>query len=320
MTLLSVENLSIKFETPDGLVHAVNDVSFAMDAGETLALVGESGSGKSQIALSILGLLAPNARVSGKIMYQGQDLLALSQKQLNKIRAAEIAMIFQDPMSSLNPYMTIERQLNESLELHEGLRGAAARKRVLEVMDAVQIPGAKNRLKAYPHEFSGGMRQRIVIAMALLCNPKLILADEPTTALDVTVQAQIMRLLEDIRRDFDTSILLITHDLGVVAGACENTLVLYSGKVMERSGTRALFSEPAHPYTRGLLRAVPNIHDEDGELHAIPGQPPNTMRALSGCPFAPRCADAIEDCGRIIPELTGETRQRACLRPVEELS
>ncbi|MFW2589759.1 ABC transporter ATP-binding protein [Sagittula sp. SSi028] len=320
MTLLSVENLSIRFETPDGLVHAVNDVSFEIEKGRTQALVGESGSGKSQIALSILGLLAKNARTSGRILYEGRDLLAMSPRELNKIRAKEIAMIFQDPMSSLNPYMTIERQLNESLELHEGLRGAAARKRVIEVLDAVQIPDAANRLRSYPHEFSGGMRQRIVIAMALLCNPKLILADEPTTALDVTVQAQIMRLLEDIRRDFDTSILLITHDLGVVAGACEDTLVLYSGKVMERASTRDLFAQPQHPYSRGLLRAVPNIHDEAGELHAIPGQPPNTMHALSGCPFAPRCVDAIDACFDTLPELRGTTRQRACIRPVEELT
>ncbi|MBP0482213.1 ABC transporter ATP-binding protein [Sagittula salina] len=321
MTLLSVENLSIRFGTPDGDVHAVNDVSFDIAAGETVALVGESGSGKSQIALSILGLLAPNARTSGRIMYGGRDLLSLKRRELNKVRAKEIAMIFQDPMSSLNPYMTIERQLNESLELHEGLRGAAARKRVLEVLDAVQIPDARNRLRAYPHEFSGGMRQRIVIAMALLCNPKLILADEPTTALDVTVQAQIMRLLDDIRRDMGTAILLITHDLGVVAGSCENTLVLYSGKVMEHAPTRALFAEPQHPYTRGLLRAVPNIHDEAGALHAIPGQPPNTMRALTGCPFAPRCVDAIAACHQIVPPLEGDAlRQRACIRPVEELT
>ncbi|MDO6731643.1 ATP-binding cassette domain-containing protein [Marinovum sp. 2_MG-2023] len=320
MTLLSVENLSIGFHTPDGFVRAVNDVSFDIAAGETVALVGESGSGKSQIALSILGLLASNAKASGKIAYGGQDLLALSQPQLNKIRAKEIAMIFQDPMSSLNPYMTVERQLNESLELHEGLKGDAARKRVLAAMDAVQIPDAKNRLRAYPHEFSGGMRQRIVIAMALLCNPKLILADEPTTALDVTVQAQIMRLLDDIRRDMGTAILLITHDLGVVAGTCENTLVLYSGRVMERADTRGLFAAPGHPYTRGLLRAVPNVHDEDADLVAIPGQPPNQMLALSGCPFAPRCVDVVEACHKGVPELTGGARQRACIRPVEDLT
>lgn len=320
MTLLSVENLSIRFETPDGLVHAVNDISFRIDAGETLALVGESGSGKSQIALSILGLLSPNARTEGRVMYNGTDLLSLKTKQLNKIRAREIAMIFQDPMSSLNPYMTIERQLNESLELHEGLKGDAARKRVLETMDAVQIPNAKNRLRAYPHEFSGGMRQRIVIAMALLCKPKLILADEPTTALDVTVQAQIMRLLDEIRAEMGTSILLITHDLGVVAGACENTLVLYSGKVMEHADTRALFAEPQHPYTRGLLRAVPNVHDDAAELSAIPGQPPNQMLALTGCPFAPRCVDAIDACRDGVPDLCGEGHKRACIRPVEELT
>lgn len=320
MTLLSVENLSIEFQTPDGVVKAVNDVSFSIGSGETVALVGESGSGKSQIALSILGLLAGNATATGKVMYQGQDLLAMTPAQLNRVRAKEIAMIFQDPMTSLNPYMTIERQLNESLEEHEGLRGGAARKRVLDAMDAVRIPDARNRLNSYPHEFSGGMRQRVVIAMALMCRPKLILADEPTTALDVTVQAQIMALLKEIQRESGTSVLLITHDLGVVAGACEKTLVLYAGRVMEQAKTLELFDKPSHPYTRGLLNAVPKLHDAVGDLRAIPGQPPNQILPPVGCPFAPRCEDRSERCDTQMPALVGETHQRACLRPVEELA
>ncbi len=320
MTLLSVQDLSIKFRTPDGLVHAVNDVSFDVDAGQKLAIVGESGSGKSQIALSILGLQAPNAEVTGQIIYQGRNIVGMPLRELNKIRAKEIAMIFQDPMSSLNPYMTIERQLNETLELHEGLRGTAARTRVLAAMDAVQIPDAPNRLRAYPFELSGGMRQRIVIAMALLCTPKLILADEPTTALDVTVQAQILRLLDDIQKHSDTGVVLITHDLGVVAGFCEETLVLYGGKIMERAATTDIFATPSHPYTRGLMRAVPNIHSDATGLTAIPGQPPNQMRRQAGCPFAPRCVDAIETCAQSIPQLSEGKNRRACHRPVEELT
>ncbi|MDC0738262.1 ABC transporter ATP-binding protein [Cognatishimia sp. SS12] len=320
MTLLSVQDLSIRFRTPDGYVHAVNNVSFDIEEGEKLAVVGESGSGKSQIALAILGLLANNAEASGRILYKGQNLLDLPRREMNKIRAKEISIIFQDPMSSLNPYMTVERQLNEILELHEGLRGRAARSRVLEVMEAVQIPDAKNRLKSYPHEFSGGMRQRIVIAMALLCRPKLILADEPTTALDVTVQAQIMHLLEDIQKEYGSSIMLITHDLGVVAGFCNETLVLYGGRVMERAGTAAIFAAPAHPYTRGLMRAVPNIHDPSATLQSIPGQPPNQTRPLVHCPFAGRCGDSLEACFDILPELSPAPHQRACIRAVEELT
>lgn len=320
MTLLSVQNLKIRFRTQDGYVHAVNDVSFDIKQSQKLAIVGESGSGKSQIALAILGLLANNAEASGNIAFNGENLLGMSARQINKIRSKEIGIIFQDPMSSLNPYMTIERQLNEVLELHEGLRGRAARARVLEAMDAVQIPDAKNRLRNYPHEFSGGMRQRIVIAMSLLCKPKLILADEPTTALDVTVQAQIMRLLDDIQKEYNTSIMLITHDLGVVAGFCDETLVLYGGRVMERADTADIFLAPSHPYTRGLMRAVPNIHEPTDTLQSIPGQPPNQMAELVGCPFAMRCSDALESCHTSLPTLSTEAHQRACLRPAEELT
>ena len=317
MSLLSVENLQIRFRTGDGLVHAVNDVSFDMAEGQKLALVGESGSGKSQIALAIMGLLAKNAEVAGKVRFDGRDLLSLPASQLNALRAAQIALIFQDPMSSLNPYMTIERQLGEVVELHEGASRAEARKRALEVMEAVRIPDARNRLRAYPHEFSGGMRQRIVIAMALICRPRLILADEPTTALDVTVQAQIMALLDEIQRDLGTAVLLITHDLGVVAGFCDDTMVLYGGRVMEAAPTPAIFDAPGHPYTRGLLRAVPRITDGYVTLSAIPGSPPNQTAAPRACPFAPRCVDAIPACHDRLPDFR---EGRACIRPVEELT
>ncbi|SLN43510.1 Oligopeptide transport ATP-binding protein OppD [Pseudoruegeria aquimaris] len=320
MSLLSVQDLAIRFSTGDGTVHAVNNVSFDIAPGEKVALVGESGSGKSQIALSIMGLLAKNAQVSGRILHEGRDLLTLSQDALNKVRAKKIAMIFQDPMSALNPYMRVGRQLTEIVELHEGLGRADARKRAIEAMEAVQIPDAKNRIDAYPHEFSGGMRQRIVIAMALICKPGLILADEPTTALDVTVQAQIMRLLDEIQSELNTAVLLITHDLGVVAGFCDRSMVLYGGRMMETAPTKDLFAAPSHPYTRGLLRAVPNINDAAGELRAIPGSPPNQLRPLTHCPFAARCVDAVEQCRSTLPELTGEATKRACLRPVEALS
>ncbi|WP_299654122.1 ABC transporter ATP-binding protein [uncultured Tateyamaria sp.] len=315
--MLSVENLHIRFRTGDGMVHAVNDVSFEVGAGRQIAVVGESGSGKSQIALAIMGLLAKNAEVEGRIMWNGQDLLAASNREMNRIRAREIGIVFQDPMSSLNPYMTIERQLTEIVEYHEGLSRRDARARALQVMDAVRISDAKARLRAYPHEFSGGMRQRIVIAMALMCQPKLILADEPTTALDVTVQAQIMQLLADVQRDLGTSVVLITHDLGVVAGFCEEVVVLYGGRIMEEAETIALFDQPTHPYTRGLLSAVPNIKDPSDALTAIPGSPPNQHRFPQACPFAPRCVDAVDICRDTLPALR---QGRACLRPVEELT
>ncbi|MCC1494037.1 ABC transporter ATP-binding protein [Cognatishimia sp. F0-27] len=321
--ILSVKNLSIRFRTGDGMVYAVNDVSFDMHAGQRLAIVGESGSGKSQIALSILGLLARNAEVEGAALWKGRDLLAMPAAEINKIRAREIAMIFQDPMSALNPYMTIERQLSEVVELHEGMSRSQGRARALEVMDAVKIPDARARLRAYPHEFSGGMRQRIVIAMALMCRPALILADEPTTALDVTVQAQIMELLAEVQQAMGTAIVLITHDLGVVAGFCEDTLVLYGGRVMETAPTRALFRAPGHPYTRGLLRAVPNINDPSATLAAIPGSPPNQTHPPRACPFAPRCEDAVTACFETLPMLephAGTASRRACLRPVEALT
>lgn len=320
MSLLSVKNLKVKFQTNDGVVHAVNDLSFDIGRKEKLALVGESGSGKSQIAFSILGLLAGNGRAEGEILFNGTDLLKLSNAEMNKVRAKQISIIFQDPMSSLNPYMRIDKQLTEVLHKHENISNDAANKRALDYMDAVKIPDAKSRFRAYPHELSGGMRQRVVIAMALLCNPQLIIADEPTTALDVTVQAQIMGLLDDIADEFDTSFLLITHDLGVVSDFCDEILVLYGGRQMERAKTASLFENPTHPYTRGLLRAVPNIHSDSERLYAIPGTPPSALGAQTSCPFSNRCSDAIDACFSTLPELTKQTPYRACLRDVTELS
>ncbi len=245
--ILQVHNLSVRFHTDDGEVDAVSGVNFSLAKGETLGIVGESGSGKSQTVLSIMGLLASNGSASGKVVFQGQDLLGLPPKQLNQIRGASIGMIFQDPMTSLNPYMRISEQLTESLILHRGMSKKDALARVLEVLDAVQIPDARNRVRYYPHEFSGGMRQRVMIAMALLCRPELIIADEPTTALDVTVQAQILNLLRDLRDDFGVGIILITHDLGVVAGLCDHVMVMYGGQVMEYGNLDQIFHAPSHP-------------------------------------------------------------------------
>lgn len=320
MALLSVENLEVRFQTNDGLVHAVNDVSFEIGKGQKLALVGESGSGKSQILFSIMGLLAKNGFAKGKILFENKNLLECTPADLNKIRAKKIAIIFQDSMSALNPYMKIDHQLMEVLTIHEGMSSADARKRVLELLDAVNIPDAKNRLRSYPHELSGGMRQRVMIAMALLCNPELILADEPTTALDVTVQAQIMALLENIQKDFGTAILLITHDLGVVAGFCEEAIVLYGGEIMEQALVLDLFERPSHPYTRGLLRAIPNIDETQEQLQSIAGTPPTMLHGLTGCPFVARCQDAMEICSHQKPMLTTTRPIRRCHRNIEELS
>ncbi len=264
MSILEVKNLRVEFDTPDGVVEAVRDVSFSLKAGHTLAIVGESGSGKSVSAFAILGLLAKNARATGSVKYQGEEILNAPEAVINRYRSNEIAMIFQDPMTSLNPYMRISDQMSEVLIHHQKMKKSAAIAKSIEMLEAVRIPNAAARIHMYPHEFSGGMRQRVMIAMALLCSPKLLIADEPTTALDVTVQAEIMDLLLDLQEDFGMAIILITHDLGVVAGTCEETLVMYGGKVMEYRDTEALFANPEHPYTRGLLAAVPRL-DQDVE-------------------------------------------------------
>lgn len=320
MPLLDVNHLKVNFSTPDGLVTAVNDLSFTINAGETVGIVGESGSGKSQTAFAFMGLLAQNGHVSGSVKFMGKEILGLPEKQLNQIRAEQIAMIFQDPMTSLNPYMKVGKQLTEVLMLHKGMSKRDAFQETLKMLDAVKIPEAKRRMDMYPHEFSGGMRQRVMIAMALLCRPKLLIADEPTTALDVTVQAQIMTLLNDLKRDFNMTIIMITHDLGVIAGISDKVLVMYAGQMMEFGEVKDIFYQPSHPYTIGLLKAVPRLDEEDDILATIPGNPPNLLSLPSGCPFKPRCNYAMQQCGQQ-PKLEcfGEGRLRACVKPFEML-
>ncbi|CUH07783.1 Stage 0 sporulation protein KD [Jannaschia seosinensis] len=321
MALLDIDNLSVTFDTDDGPVYAVSELSLSIDRGQTLGIVGESGSGKSQTAFAIMGLLAGNGRTAGSVRFDGQELLTASKKQMNALRAHRIAMIFQDPMTSLNPYMRISDQMAEVLTLHQGMSKRDAVAEATHMLDAVRIPSAAERIRLFPHEFSGGMRQRVMIAMSLLCKPDLLIADEPTTALDVTVQAQIMNLLADLQREFDMATILITHDLGVVAGFCERVTVMYGSRVMEEGPTDPLFAKPTHPYTLGLLGAVPRIDDEDAQMTAIVGNPPNMADPPSGCPFHPRCDFAGDDCLTMPPlEPFAEGRARACRRPVEKIA
>lgn len=322
MSFLEVNNLNVEFNTADGIVRAVNNVSFSLEEGKILAIVGESGSGKSQTVFAMMGLLDQNGHATGSVKFEDQEILNLSISELNLIRSEKIAMIFQDPMTSLNPYMKISEQMAEVLIHHKGLSKTDAIKQSISMLDAVQIPEAKNLIRMYPHEFSGGMRQRVMIAMSLLCNPKLLIADEPTTALDVTVQAQIMHLLSDIQKEFGTSIILITHDLGVVAGNSDDTLVMYGGQVMEISKTELIYARPTHPYTQGLISAVPRLDDNADKLKTIPGNPPDVMLDPVGCPFSPRCKFSKDICSNQTPELlkTGENNHfRACHVAFEEL-
>ncbi|MDC9589514.1 ABC transporter ATP-binding protein [Xenorhabdus sp. XENO-10] len=319
--LLSVKDLNVVFSTPDGNVTAVNKLNFDLQAGETLGIVGESGSGKSQTAFALMGLLASNGSVSGSTTFNGREILNLKEKELNQMRAEEISMIFQDPMTSLNPYMRVGDQLTEVLMLHKNMGKSEAFEESIRMLDAVKMPEARKRMKMYPHEFSGGMRQRVMIAMALLCQPKLLIADEPTTALDVTVQAQIMTLLNELKKEFNTAIIMITHDLGVVAGICDKVLVMYAGRTMEYGTARDVFYHPTHPYSIGLLNAVPRLDGNEEALETIQGNPPNLLRLPKGCPFQPRCQFATERCACEEPQLEkfGMGRLRACFKLREEL-
>ena len=322
--LLEVKQLGVQFQTPDGVISAVNGISFALNRGQTLGIVGESGSGKSQSVLAMMGLLASNGRATGQALYQGQDLISMPKPELNKIRGNRIAMIFQDPMISLNPYLKVERQMTEVLEFHKGMSRKEARTKAIQALDAVKMPEAARRLSMYPHEFSGGMRQRVMIAMSLLCEPDVLVADEPTTALDVTVQAQILILMRELQRDFGTAIVMITHDLGVVAGLCDEVMVLYGGQMMEQGSAEAIFYRPSHPYTAGLLAAVPRLEDGDAPMLAIPGSPPNMAKLPKGCPFTERCAMALPQCGTVRPVFAPAAHdaavQRACHLPLAEVT
>lgn len=318
MKLLQVTNLAVQFATQDGTVYAVNGLNFSLSKGQTLGIVGESGSGKSQTVLALMGLLARNGQATGEAVYQGQNLLTLPAQALNAIRGNRMAMIFQDPMTSLNPYLTLERQMTEVLQFHKGMNRQSAKAASVRMLDAVRIPDAARRIDMYPHEFSGGMRQRVMIAMALLCEPEVLIADEPTTALDVTVQAQMLALLRDLQRDFGTAIVLITHDLGVVAGLCDQVIVMYGGRVMEQGNASQLFKSAAHPYTLGLLQAVPRMDRDDAALVAIAGAPPNMARLPKGCPFSERCTLADAHCHDTLAPLLAMTADalhwRACHR------
>jgi oligopeptide transport system ATP-binding protein len=301
--ILSVKDLRTYFETEDGTVKAVDGISFDLEPGETLGIVGESGSGKSVTNLSIIRLIPepPGKIVSGEILFHGEDIRALSVEALRRIRGKRIAMIFQDPMTSLNPFMRISKQLMEMTQLHLGYSKEQAYEHAIKMLETVGIPDARSRVDSYPHEFSGGMRQRVMIAMALSCEPELLIADEPTTALDVTIQAQILELIKKLKQETGTSVILITHDLGVVAGMTDHIIVMYAGKVFEQAPTRELFSCPGNPYTKGLLRSVPDPTAEQGALYQIPGLPPDVAHLPPGCPFAPRCERAEEICHREFP-------------------
>ena len=303
-TILSVNGLKTYFHTEDGVVKAVDGVTFELKKGETLGIVGESGSGKSVANLSVMRLIQepPGEIVDGEIIFDGIDVRKLSINDVRKIRGKRIAMIFQDPMTSLNPFLKISKQLTEVTRLHLGHTKQQARAHAIKMLKLVGISDAEERIDSYPHEFSGGMRQRVMIAMALSCDPELLIADEPTTALDVTIQAQILELIKDLKTRMGTSVILITHDLGVVAGMTEKIIVMYAGKVFERAPTRELFATPANPYTKGLLRSVPDpAHEAGKDLYQIPGLPPDVAHLPPGCPFAERCDRAVEICRTEFP-------------------
>jgi oligopeptide/dipeptide ABC transporter ATP-binding protein len=302
-SLLEISELKVSFNTEDGLVRAVDDVSLKVEPGQVLAVVGESGSGKSVTVMTVLGLTrSPNARFEGSITYQGTDLVTASDEQLRRVRGAEIAMIFQDPMASLDPVYKIGEQIAEQILAHEDVSKEEARTRAIELLDRVGIPRARDRVDSFPHEFSGGMRQRVMIAMALSCSPHVLIADEPTTALDVTIQAQILKELDGLRATTDAGIILVTHDLGVVADIADRVLVMYGGRVVEEGTLDEIFYDPQHPYTWGLLGSIPRLDRGRGDrLPAIPGLPPSLLRPPEGCHFRPRCPHAFEKCMEVPP-------------------
>lgn len=308
MPILDVQNLTTRFHTRNGIVHAVENVSFSLEQGETLGIVGESGSGKSVTCYSMLGLIPqpPGKIHSGSAIYEGTDLLQASEKTLRTIRGKKISMIFQDPMTCLNPSMRIATQLIEPLTLHEGIKGPEALKRAITALEEVGIPDAEKRIQSYPHEFSGGMRQRVMIAMALITRPDILIADEPTTALDVTVQKQVLDLIKDRQEKLGTAVILVTHDLGVVSQACDKVNVMYAGRVVESASADELFANPRHAYTRALLKSIPAMHDKGDTLYTIPGLPPNLTAPPNSCSFAPRntLGDASLCLTDAVPELT----------------
>ena len=317
-TLLSVRNLTTMFKTGKGEVTAVDDVSFDLGKSEVLGIVGESGSGKSVTALSILGLLPqPPGRVAaGQVLFEGQDLLKLSESRMEAIRGSDISMIFQEPMTSLNPVFTVGDQVTETIRIHEKLGAKAARDRTIEMLTKVGIPSPERRIDDFPHQLSGGMRQRVMIAMALACRPKVLLADEPTTALDVTIQAQILDLLRELQAEMNMAVIIITHNMGVVAEFADRVLVMYAGRIVEHASVYDIFDRPGHPYTEGLLRSIPDLKTEHRRLTAIPGVMPSPFALPSGCSFQPRCPEARPACAERVPALIdlGEGRSAACIR------
>jgi oligopeptide transport system ATP-binding protein len=315
--LLEVNNLKTQFFTQDGVVHAVNGISYTVDKGETVAIVGESGSGKSVGVMSLIRLIPqpPGKIVDGEVLFDGQDLIKMSEEELREIRGNRIAMIFQDPMTSLNPVLTIGRQITEALELHLHMNKEQARRRAVQLLEMVGIPGAESRLEDYPHQFSGGMRQRVMIAMGLSCDPQLLIADEPTTALDVTIQAQIVDLVRRLQEELGMAIIWITHDLGVVAGMAKRVLVMYAGFIVEESDVNSVYAQPRHPYTLGLLRSIPRLDlGRQKRLIPIEGLPPDLLEPPNHCPFAPRCQFVVDKCWQENPPLmdVGFNHRAAC--------
>ena len=311
-TVLEVEDLSVEFETPDGTVRAVNQVSFSLDAGSCHGVAGESGSGKTQLFLAIMGEMPNNAKVTGRVLFDGRNLLEMPRAELDRVRGARIAYVMQDALSALTPHKTIGHQLIEVLQVHENLQPAQARERAVDILDLVRIPEPRKRMKMFPHELSGGMRQRVLIGSSVLCEPDILIADEPTTALDATVQAQVMEIFDDLRRKTKAAIVLITHDLSILAGWAQKVMVMYAGRIVEAAAVDRFFAAPFHPYSRSLLRALPRLDDPlDQEPQALSGMPPNPLALPRGCAFAPRCPMRQSVCEREVPQLqpgAGERR------------